>query len=247
MRYGKLLFSGAVVLAFSTICSADVANGGFETGDLTGWTPGGDLSVFWNLEVTNQGPDSGTYAAHFGAYGNLGDATLSQTFATAPGAYYEVTFFYGEYNQNGALGQWGYLNPDNISTDPSSPYFQANELDVFWDNGATPSFSAANFFTSNQPASGTDPDGGTSPGDYFYLQETFLVQALSSSSTLEFAAFDQQQDVILDDVSVRPDTDIRPLGADIAPVPEPSSFAAVAALLASVGIAVRRKKRQQQA
>jgi hypothetical protein len=88
MRYFKLLFAGAVVLALSTVCSADInnsadviTNGGFETGDFTGWNTGGDLSMYWNLEVTPQAPHSGTDAAHFGAYGNLDPATLSQTFA----------------------------------------------------------------------------------------------------------------------------------------------------------------------
>jgi hypothetical protein len=71
-----------------------IVNGGFETGDFTGWTLGG------NTAGTYVGPPfpstpghafSGEHAAVLGAIGAFG--TLSQTFATDPGTRYELTLW----------------------------------------------------------------------------------------------------------------------------------------------------------
>jgi hypothetical protein len=70
-----------------------IVNGGFETGDFTGWTLGG------NTAGTFVGPPfdgvghafSGEHAAVLGAIGTFG--TLSQTFTTVPGALYQLTLW----------------------------------------------------------------------------------------------------------------------------------------------------------
>lgn len=87
-----LLFVALVGLP--AISSANLlTNGGFETGDFTGWTvtPASSESV---LFITNTPANvySGTYAAAFAATGAFDD-TISQTFATTAGATYTVEFW----------------------------------------------------------------------------------------------------------------------------------------------------------
>jgi hypothetical protein len=70
-----------------------VANGGFETGDFTGWTLLGDAqSVFADdgTEVETI-PQTGVYDAALGQVGSLG--YLSQTLATTAGGNYSISFW----------------------------------------------------------------------------------------------------------------------------------------------------------
>jgi hypothetical protein len=65
-----------------------VTNGGFETGDFTGWTTTGTTSV------VNSGAHSGTYAAQLGATtATNGDSTAAQTFI-APTGTSQLSFWY---------------------------------------------------------------------------------------------------------------------------------------------------------
>ncbi|HSY17576.1 MAG TPA: choice-of-anchor tandem repeat GloVer-containing protein [Candidatus Acidoferrales bacterium] len=69
-----------------------VINGGFETGDLTGWTLFQDDGGIAADNGSNLGgaPNSGNYDASFGTVGSLG--YLSQTLATTPGQTYLLSF-----------------------------------------------------------------------------------------------------------------------------------------------------------
>lgn len=64
-----------------------VVNGGFETGDFTGWTDDGSSSVGTDSTAVH----SGTYGVENGSVGSLG--YLSQTLATTPGATYLLSFW----------------------------------------------------------------------------------------------------------------------------------------------------------
>ena len=67
-----------------------VANPGFETGDFTGWIPGGDTS-FTFISTTADFVHSGTYGAGFGPF--FFDGTLSQSLATTAGQPYVLSFW----------------------------------------------------------------------------------------------------------------------------------------------------------
>jgi hypothetical protein len=227
MRFALCIFAAG---AFSAAQANDlVVNGGFETGDFTGWTtpasPAGD--PFW-MAVTNTSPNSGVYGAHIGAYPDIG--TISQTIATTPGAQYILTFSYGEYNANDPLAPTEYLNPANSggNSDPNSPYYMTDSLNVLWDG--TSVFSDANFFTTNNPGP-NNIDGGTSAGDYFYETVTATVTATGDFTTLELGALDFQQDVIVDDVSL------------VAGAPEPGTLVLLGSALLGLGLARRKRSR----
>jgi len=80
------LFAAAMFVG--TAARADlVLNGGFETGDFTGWTTFGDSSF---SGVDSFVPLSGTYAAYFGSPVGGG---ISQSLATTAGGSYMVEFW----------------------------------------------------------------------------------------------------------------------------------------------------------
>lgn len=65
-----------------------IVNGGFETGNFTGWTTNGNVG-FTSVSVNYA--QTGNYGAQFGPIGSQG--FLSQTLATTPGATYQVDFW----------------------------------------------------------------------------------------------------------------------------------------------------------
>jgi len=131
------LFCGLFVcVLFIPAAHADlITNGGFETGDFTGWTQSG-----WLIDTTN--PNSGVYDASTGCAGasctTIGDpnaAYLYQDVATTAGTNYTLSFFYdsGQLATNASelLVLWGDPNAPNLSTvvdfvnvDTSSAYVE---------------------------------------------------------------------------------------------------------------------------
>ncbi|HXR71808.1 putative Ig domain-containing protein, partial [Actinocrinis sp.] len=83
---GSASFSWAVSTSGGTGGNA-VANGGFETGSLSGWTASGVTSV------TTSGPHSGTYAAQVGSTSPSNTSSITQTFTAASGNT-KLTFWY---------------------------------------------------------------------------------------------------------------------------------------------------------
>ena len=92
MRTGYYLASiGALALATAATPSNAaelVTNGGFETGDFSGWTLGGNTGF---SGVSSSAAHSGNYGAYFGQVGSTG--TLSQLLNTVAGQTYTVSYW----------------------------------------------------------------------------------------------------------------------------------------------------------
>src|SRR5215831_8622502 len=166
---------GLLFLATAGSTSAQnlIINGDFETGNFTGWTvtpapSGSDIFV-----DHGPGPDT-TFGAFFGATGNAFD-TISQTFATTPGASYTLTFFYQVTN----LGM---------------PIPAHNGFDVLW-NGASiggglfpqfdvnPGFGTFTFTeTATGPSTTLAFEGRNAPS--FDFLDDVSVEAVPEPSTL---------------------------------------------------------------
>lgn len=98
MKLLTILAAGA--LAFGALSSTNanatnlVVNGGFETGDFTGWTID---PVSYPMYIVTSPVYSGTYAAQIAGY-SYGADTLTQTIATTGGDEYTLSFWI--YQQN---------------------------------------------------------------------------------------------------------------------------------------------------
>jgi V8-like Glu-specific endopeptidase len=116
--------TGVITSAQVTVLpAADLINGGFETGDFTGWTQSGDLSY---TAVSSDVPvHGGSYAASFGPTGGLG--YISQTVATTPGQTYTLSLWLAHpYDDTGTeyVAQIGGTTVDDLVDPGFFPYTQ---------------------------------------------------------------------------------------------------------------------------
>jgi hypothetical protein len=94
-----LVCAAALPLSAGSLAPCDsqpgnlVANCGFETGDFSGWTTGGNFGATGVASdfYAYSGANSGTYFAYLGPVGS--DGILSQTLTTNPGDSYTVSFY----------------------------------------------------------------------------------------------------------------------------------------------------------
>src|ERR1041385_1551893 len=93
-RLINALIGSAMLLMFAGTASSTerIINGGFETGDFTGWTTT-PAPVGSNFGVSNVAAHTGNFGAYFGATGTDFDS-ISQTFSTLAGSLYTVSIFY---------------------------------------------------------------------------------------------------------------------------------------------------------
>jgi hypothetical protein len=115
-------FIAAAVLACASasVASAQlVTNGGFETGDFSGWTPFG-YSIF-NF-IDGVGVHSGDFVAHFGPIGATGG--ISQDIATTSGENYTFSFWLSTdgFTPNSFVATWGGVPVDVRSDGASQPF-----------------------------------------------------------------------------------------------------------------------------
>jgi PEP-CTERM motif len=120
----KILLIIAVLASAALTARANiVTNGGFETGDLTGWTQFGDTS-FTAVAGTFDGvsPHSGNFQLYSGPTSSFGG--LDQTLATSPGAY-TVDFWLANGDtsmNNGFYVSFNGVHLLDLTNAPQSPY-----------------------------------------------------------------------------------------------------------------------------
>ena len=115
----------ALVAFAANPVSAQVVNGGFETGDFTGWTQGGNTG-FTGVTGSNA-IHSGSYGAFFGPVGSLG--FLSQPIATTPGESYALSFWLKNLSDgtpNSFDVSWNGSSLFSLSNSPPFAYTQYN-------------------------------------------------------------------------------------------------------------------------
>jgi len=103
MRIKTLLVVAALALLVSAPAFGQnlLTNGGFETGDFTGWTTGGnfaDTEVVSGAFYDYTGAQEGNFYAVLGPVGT--DGTLSQSFTTQAGASYTFSFWLASVGDN---------------------------------------------------------------------------------------------------------------------------------------------------
>jgi len=144
MKSHSIYFKKAFLMTFLFFCAFGltlglvsvaqaqlVTNGGFETGDFTGWTTipasgGSDFGVGTGY------PHSGTYSAYFGATSTYND-TIEQSLATTPGASYTFSFWlihpYGA-SSNDFIATWNGTPVLSLSGSGNFPYTQYTYTEV---------------------------------------------------------------------------------------------------------------------
>jgi hypothetical protein len=149
-----------------------IGNGGFETGTFSSWSLS-DPTGFSNVGSDSIFAHSGTHYANLNTVGALG--SLSQTFATTPGAFYDVSFW---------LAHDVTIAPNNVFT----VFFGGVPL-LNLNNAGT--FGYNNFTFTNLQATGTtttlefrfrDND------DFFRLDDVSVVPEPSTTALLAAAA-----------------------------------------------------------
>ena len=156
------------VLVQIEISQSVLQNGGFETGDFTGWTLAGD-SVLWffngdevcNVVATDADYPGVVHSGNFGAYlaQNGHAATLSQTVPTIPGQPYLVSFWLDDLTAVDFQQFSAYWNGTNLTTlNPASAFTWSNFLFVVVadDTNATLEFDAESDQYSGQNYVGLD-------------------------------------------------------------------------------------------
>jgi hypothetical protein len=133
-----------------------IVNGGFETGDFTGWTAGGDnasgTAVVGPTSNLDDAPNHGANLALLAGVGD--DVTLSQTLATSAGEHYTVDFWLmndwpanpaeGRGNDFGATWNGTALMPTIVNADQGNGYTEYQFNVTATGNQSTLEFSARN-------------------------------------------------------------------------------------------------------
>lgn len=151
MIKGLIAAACAVMFAFAPASAQLVVNGGFETGDFTGWNQVNDTS-FTGVQGTFGGvAPIGNFQAFFGPT-DPGGGGIIQTIATTAGASYGLSFFLA-----------------NLGNPP-------NAFGLFWDgNFVSIDFDLSPFDYTNITTTLTATGTATDLGFIFYHEPSFFL------------------------------------------------------------------------
>jgi hypothetical protein len=219
----KILFLGISMALWAASASAGgidlVANGGFTTGDFTGWTSSSDENWYVNGIDTNPGAPSDTsYAAENGCVGAscndpVNGSWITQSLATEVSQTYTLTFFFDPGASSEDDGGGG------IDAIADASVITTTELDVLWDGSLVTGGQIVNATSST------------------WEEYTFTGLTASTTSTvLEFTGREDPDYLQLTDISVT---------ADASPtVPEPASLTLIGGGLLGMICTVLRRRRK---
>jgi hypothetical protein len=247
-------------IAVGTLCAPSgraelVTNGGFGTGDLTGWTcPQADCSnaglsqdPYWS-QVSTLFPHAGTYGLLMGASDTTGatypvvtnpisdpssqgaiEMTISQNLTTVVGQTYLLQFSYGEYNNNPTMSTDPQGDPCGLGgcyLDPGNVDYADPTSSYYQYNYLGVLVGGASVYSDQDFLAA--PQGLTQQGQGFYQTEDIAFTATSTSTSLAFEAYDVQADVALDSISVTA-------------TPEPGTMGLLASAFLGLGLLARRR------
>jgi hypothetical protein len=189
-----------------------LVNGGFETGDFTGWTTGGNFEDTYVMDGSFYvfgGAQEGTYYTVMGPVGS--DGTLSQTFSDTAGTPYTFSFWLAAADGNDGGG--GGVSADFVRSNfvTSGGGDNPSDFGAYW-NGS-PLLSLTNPST-----------------DGVWNQVSFTVTG-TGSDTVSFSFMDDPAYLALDNVSVSSSA-----------IPEPASLTLLAGGLLALAFRLRRRK-----
>lgn len=169
IKSGAAFAAASVVLAGGAAIAGNlVTNGGFETGDFSGWTA--NQASFPRYTEQNY-VESGSWAAQIAGYSGNPD-TLSQTLSTTAGTHYTVSF--GVYQEGG-----GPTILLNVQWDGSTIFSQLNPAgdNAWWDfsvHAVGTGSDTLTFISANDPS-------------YTYLDNVSVVGSASAPEPISWA------------------------------------------------------------